>query len=182
MYLKHFPLSREQVLPVYPHASQIGNWSLLSCTVILMSPLVLIHRPICAVNHIVHTFVQLRIINGHTPCDVYLLPTYFGFRTPFEFRFVKLILKCIPVLIVHILENNRKFITANPEHRAMIENITNELTSRFQVNIPLVMPVLVVDRLEIVAIEYTDCKSCFSPETSISACIFAVYRSNAPLL
>ena len=54
---------------------------------------------------------------------------------------------------IFILQNDRKFITADPENRAVLEDTANQPAGSFYVNIAFVMTVLVVNHFEIIAVK-----------------------------
>ena len=87
-----------------------------------------------------------------------LFPPVPGGCAKFYSRLLKLFCQRFPVLVILILQNDSEFIPANPEHRAVLEYTANQLAGRFYVNIALIMPILVVNLLQVIAVKYADGK------------------------
>ena len=64
--------------------------------------------------------------------------------------------KCIYIPEIRILNDNDKFITANPEHRGMVKNMTYYAAQSFYRNVSVLMPETVIYLLEEVQINHDD--------------------------
>ena len=86
--------------------------------------------------------------------DARALPFAIRYRAELRLSRFELAGKGISVFEVLVLQNCGEFITADAEDRAMLERLTDEVARGFQVLIALFMSELVVDFLQVVAIEH----------------------------
>ena len=93
---------------------------------------------------------------------------------------VEFIRQCHPVLKILILKNRGKLITAYAENRAMLEHAADQPACSFQVFVAFLMPVTVIDPLQIVAVKNPDCKTTLLFNKSIHPAI-PVHKKQMPL-
>ena len=108
--------------------------------------------------HIINGSIGLRIILRHSQRHAHLFPFVFCRGPNLLSLLVKQLCQFFSVLIILILQNNSEFVTADSEYRAALENAANQFACCFDVHIAFIMPVLVVDDFQVIAVQYNDCK------------------------
>ena len=90
-----------------------------------------------------------------------LFPVVLGRGADFRHALLELLHERLPVLVISVLQNNGKLISADPEYRAVLKDMADQAAGSLEIDIAFFVPIPVIDPLEVVTVEYADRKSHF---------------------
>jgi len=98
--------------------------------------------------------VDMRV-EGHEPLgNVRLLPFVHGGEVDLFVHLVEALDQGVPVLEVLAPHDHGELVSARSEDGAVLEHLADQVACRLQIHVALLVAVLVVDQLEVVAIEH----------------------------
>jgi len=97
-------------------------------------------------------------MHGNTEGNMNFFPAVFSLAADFLFCFIKPSDKFIFIIEITAFHDNGEFITADPENRRVLKDSADQAAGCFEINVPFVMSVSVVDALEIITIKNADRK------------------------